>query len=142
MKNKNLFGECEEMMEEAKETKPKGRIFGFSPFALQDAIGEKNVKKMWLEYEKLRFSGIEAEDLVYKIISKVRDMVAISMGAGKEDLGILKDYPYDKSKRDIKNWQGEDLKKFYTKLVGIYHYSRMGGDELDIAIEKTLLGVF
>jgi len=117
------------------------RGFDYSPFALQDAMGERNVKKAWIEYIKLRLGGIEAEDLIHKIISKTRDMVAINQGADKEDLGI-KDYPFAKSKRDIKNWKTEELKNFYTKLVEIYHRARMGsGNELDIALEKLLLSI-
>lgn len=146
MEQNNLFKEYEgifgpEREEDLDSREKKERVFGYNPFALQDAIGEKNVKKMWLEYEKLRLAGIEAEELIHKIVSKVKDMTAINMGASKEDLNI-KDYPFVKSKRDLKNWKTEDLKKFYTKLIEIYHRSRMGGDELDTAIEKTLLGIF
>ena len=143
MDQNNLFKEYEGVFEEIEETSglKKEKIFGYSPFALQDAVGEKSAKKAWIEYEKLRFLGIEAEELVYKIVSKARDMLAISKGASKEDLGIQKDFPYNKSERDARNWQEEDLKNFYTKLVEVHHHSRMGGDELDMAIEKTLLSI-
>lgn len=147
MNQENLFAEYKKIfeIENLSETQipeeKKSGIFGYSPFALQDAIGERNVKKMWLEYEKLRFAGIEAEDIIHKIVSKVRDMSAISQGASKEDLGI-KDYPFSKSKKDLKNWTSADLQDFYSKLVEIYHRSRMGGDNLDIAIEKTFLNIF
>jgi DNA polymerase III gamma/tau subunit len=148
MNQTNLFKEYKGVFEKETPTheavggptKSVGRVFGYSPFALQDAIGEKSAKKAWIEYQKLRLAGIEAEELIHKIVSKVRDMAAISMGANKEDLGIQKDYPYNKSKRDAKNWKEEDLKKFYTKLVEIYHLSRMeSGNQLDIALEKTIL---
>lgn len=138
----NLFEEYKNFFGEADDSDPKEkkeRVYTFSPFALQDAVGEKNIKKMWLEYEKLRFADIEAEEIIHKIISKVRDLVFINLGATQEDLGA-KDYPYNKSKRDLKNWKEEDLKKFYTKLVEIYHRARMeSGNDLDIALEKTLL---
>jgi len=145
MKNKNLFGEYEEILEESEEisgmeSKEK-KAFGYNPFSLQDAVGEKNVKKTWIEYEKLRFAGIEAEELVYKIVSKTRDMLAISEGASKEDLNV-KDRTYNESKKDTKNWKEEDLKNFYTKLTEIYHRSRMeSNEELDIALEKILLSI-
>lgn len=147
MEQNNLFKEYKGVFEAEgadKNNDPKEkkeRVFGYSPFALQDAIGERSVKKIWIEYIKLRLAGIEAEELVHKIVSKVRDMVAIAMGAGKEDLGIQKDYPYNKSKRDLKNWKVEDLKNLYTKLVSIYHGSRMGVEELETALEKTLLSI-
>ena len=139
----NLFKEYEGVynQEVPEKEEKKEREYAYSPFAIQDAVGERNVKKVWIEYIKLRLSGIEAEDLIHKIISKVRDMVAISQGATKEDLGI-KDYPFSKSKKDLKNWKIEDLKNFYRVLVEIYHRSRMeSGNELDVALEKLLLSI-
>lgn len=144
MSQDNLFAEYKDIFKESEGVsleKEEGKVFGYSPFALQDAVGERDMKKMWLEYEKLRFSGVEADDLVHKIVAKVRHMTAISKGASKEDLEV-KDYPFNKSKRDLKNWKEKDLENFYTKLIEIYHQSRMGGDELDLAIEKTFLHIF
>lgn len=143
----NLFKEYEGIFEakNAEENsgsrEKKERVFGYSPFALQDAIGEKSVKKIWIEYQKLRLSGVEAEELISKIVSKVRDMAAIMGGASKDDLGIKSDYPYNKSKRDIKNWPEKDLKSFYGKLVSVYHESRMGIEEIDLALEKAILNI-
>jgi len=139
----SLFKEFEGIFEEKNPLEKKNKAFeyGYNPFALQDALGEKNVKKIWIEYEKLRFAGIEADELIHKIIGKVRDMTTITMGANKEDLGIQKDYPYNKSKRDTKNWGIGELKSFYTKLTEIYHYSRMGDGELDTALEKAILSI-
>lgn len=143
MEQINLFKEYEGIFTKEAETsevaEKKERVFGYSPFALQDAIGEKNAKKIWIEYERLKFAGIEVEDFVHKIISKVRDMLAISRGASKEDLGIKSDYPYNKSKKDLKNWKEKELEDFYTKLVEAYHHSRIKGDDLDTAIEKIIL---
>jgi hypothetical protein len=133
--------EAENAREFSDSKEKKDKIFGYSPFALQDAVGERSVKKIWIEYEKLRFAGIEAEELIHKIISKVRDMTAIKMGTGREELG-LSDYPYSKSKRDLKNWKEADLKNFYAKLVETYHRARMESDhELDVALEKILLSI-
>jgi hypothetical protein len=142
MEQKNLFKEYEDVFKEQEDApkEKKERVFGYSPFALQDAVGERNVKKIWIEYEKLRFAGIEADELIHKITAKIRDLVAINKGVGKEDLG-LKDYPYNKSKRDSKNWKEEDLRNFYTKIVSIYHRSRMGDGELDNSLEKLVLSI-
>jgi len=141
----NLFKEYEGVFDSETEEYSgvkvkKPRVFGYSPFALQDAVGEKNVKKAWIEYEKLRLAGIGADEIIYNIVSKIRDMTAITMGADVGTLGI-KDYPFNKSKKDAKNWTEARLKNFYTKLIELYHRSRMGGDELDLAIEKTLLSI-
>lgn len=139
----SLFKQYEGVFEE-KEALQKEKApfeFAYSPFALQDAVGEKSAKKAWIEYEKLRFDGIEADELIYKIVAKVRDMLAIKRGASKEDLGIQKDYPFLKSKKDSLNWKEKDLEYFYASLVSIFHDSRKGILEIDSALEKILLKV-
>jgi len=140
----NLFKEYEGVfiaegeVETSKEKKEP--FYSFSPFALQDALGAKDIKNTWLEYQKLRFAGIEVEEIIHKIVSKVRDMTAISLGATKENLNIKSDFPYNKSKKDLKNWKLEELKNLYSDLVSIYHRSRLeSGANLDIALEKILL---
>lgn len=143
MNQPNLFKEYENVFSETEEKvgkkEKKEKFFAYSPFALEDAIGGKNVKKTWIEYQKIILQGIEEEEIIHKIIKKVRDMTAISAGANAEDL-YIKNYPYSKSKGDLKNWKIEDLKNFYTKLISIYHQSRMsGGESLETALEKALL---
>ena len=136
----SLFKEYQGVFEGEEETtkEKKSFVWSFSPFALQDAIGDKNAKKAWIEYHRIRISRIEAEEIIHKIINKVRDMNMILSGAGAEDLN-MKDFPYNKSKEDLKNWKPEELKRFYTDLVSIYHESRMGGEDVDTALEKILL---
>jgi hypothetical protein len=139
---KQYEGIFEEKEEVQKEKNNKPFEYAFSPFALQDAIGEKSAKKAWIEYQKLRiFQGIEAEELIFRIVSKTKEMIAITLGATKEDLGVKSDFPFNKSKKDAKNWQKTELKGFYTSLIETYHRSRMGGDELDIGLEKILLSI-
>lgn len=139
----NLFKEYENVFIEERVIKnePKNFEFTFSPFALQDAIGEKSAKKIWIEYQKLRISGIEAEELVYKIAGKIRDVLAIIKGATKEDLGIAKDYPYNKSKKDSRNWKTKELEIFYSKIIDAHICSRTGGEDLDVALEKAILSI-
>ena len=83
----------------------------------------------------------QPEEIAPKIIQKLRDMLAIMKGASKEDLNIKSDYPYNKSKRDSKNWPEKNLKTFYSKLISLYHEARMGGEDLEIALEKELLKI-
>lgn len=139
---KQYQGVFSEKPEQEKKEAKKEREYAYSPFALQDAVGERNIKKIWIEYHRLRYEGIEAEDLIHKIISKVKDMVAIISGATSADLGV-KDYPFNKSKKDLKNWKEADLKKFYEDLVSVYHQSRMGNyaEELNISLERLVLSL-
>lgn len=134
---KQYKGAYEEKEEEAVEKKT--REYEYNPFALQDAIGARDAKTAWIEYVKLITAGVEPEALAPNIASKARDMLAIMKGASQSDLQIKSAFPYNKSKKDSRNWKEGELEKFYTKLVALYHDSRMGGEELESALEKVLL---
>lgn len=139
----SLFKQYEGVFDEkAEEPKKKNGdfTFAYSPFALQDAIGERNIKNIWIEYQKIILQGIDPEEIIYKVISKVRDMLAVQKGATANDLGI-KDYPYNKSKKDLNNWKAGELLDFYEKLVTIFHESRMGKDGIGLALEKLFLSL-
>jgi DNA polymerase III delta subunit len=136
---KQYKGVFEEKEEEAAEK--KAREYEYSPFALQDAVGAKDAKVAWIEYVKLRSIGVEAEAIAPNVISKARDMLAVMRGASQSDLQIKNPFPYNKSKKDSKNWKESELENFYTKLVAIYHESRMGGEDLEVALEKAILSL-
>lgn len=139
----SLFKQYEGVFEEKQEIpnkKSAQREYSYSPFALQDAIGERDIKKIWLEYQKLILEGVVPDDLIYKVISKIRDMVLIANGANAKQLE-MKDYPYNKSKQHIKNWKTIELLDFYEKLVTIFHESRMGKEGIDLALEKLFLSL-
>lgn len=145
MNQDNLFKQYKETLKEGGEEEKSaenknGFEFTYNPFRLQDAIGEKNAKKAWIEYQKLKADGIEADELVHKILNKARDVLAAKRGAIAKDLG-LKDFPFSKSKKDSKNWEDKSLEDFYTELIFVFHESRMGRVELDVALEKIILSI-
>jgi hypothetical protein len=138
-----------EEKEEQKKDKPQ-KSYAYNPFPFQDAVGENNPKKAWIEYTKLVLSGVEPDELIHKVISKVREMVFINLGATADDLNI-KPYAFSKSKSHFKNWGTKKLQSAYEELVFIYHNQRLGIMENDfsansktdikIALEKFLLSL-
>ena len=102
-------------------------------------MGKKSAKEAWIEYERARLAGAEPEELQGRVWGKARDMIA-SEKATAEELG-LHPFVHQKAKADFKNWSKEKLDNFTDKLLDIYHQSRLGGDELDLAMEKLLLNI-
>jgi hypothetical protein len=131
------------------QTKQKVRQFRYSPFALQDAIGEGDKKKMWIEYRVLVMDGIPVDELYFKIIDKARDMLAVKRGLDQGDLSIKHNFVWSKTLAHAKKWDEEKLEKFYGDLVQIYYRTRMGAEQnvfagfadqdMEIALEKTFL---
>ena len=125
-------------------------VYSWSPFVLQDAVGEKDIKKIWIEYRRVLDSGVSTEEIFHKITSKVRDMLGILQGLTKEDLDIKSDYPYNKSKQHSKKWSLKELKYFYQKLVFTYHKVRLPkerdnldyfSNDLEISLEILILSL-
>ena len=146
----NLFKEYEGVFDEwdieesgiqnLESGKTEGRKKeAYNPFAIADAVGKKSAKESWIEYRGARLQGGESEELHARAISKIRDIIIASKE--KQENTTMHPFVYKKAKWDLKNWKEGELEKTYTKFVEIYHLSRMGGDELDIAMEKMLLGL-
>lgn len=111
----------------------------YNPFALADAVGKKSAKEAWIEYERARLAGALPEELHGQVWGKVRDMIASEVATATE-LGIHP-FVHKKAKADLRNWPRDILNKFTDNLLNIYHESRLGGDELDLAMEKLLLSI-
>lgn len=140
MQDQSLFKEYKGVFEEAetKEVKEKSTE-NKSFFVLSDIFGGGDIKKIWIEYIKLRSVGIEPEVLCGMLIAKARDMLFAQKGSAL-DLGIHP-FVYAKAKKDFKNWQVEKLKKAYDALVFAYHDARMSGASLDVELEKIILSI-
>lgn len=126
---------------EKKENKWKAKYTNdkFNLFALADAVGKKSAKEAWIEYERARLAGVEPEELHGRVWGKARDMIS-SEKATATELGIHP-FVHKKAKADLSNWPRDTLNNFTDQLLDIYHESRLGGDELDLAMEKLLLSI-
>lgn len=92
----------------------------FSAFALADAFGQRNKKDAWVLYRNAIDKGEAVEALHGMLFWKVKTMLLNSIFGvySKEELIFLAD-----------------------KLITIYHESRRGGCELEIAMEKFLIEI-
>lgn len=143
MDQQNLFKQYEGVFDEWLEGEDEAPVNearkkeAYNPFAIADAVGKKSAKESWIEYTIARLQGGESEELHARALGKVRDIIIASKE--KQEDTSMHPFVYKKAKADYKNWKEGELEKTYKKFVEIYHLSRMGGDELDIAIEKMLL---
>ncbi len=145
MDQQNLFKQYEGVFdewlegEEETQTKEPRKKEAYNPFAIADAVGKKSAKESWIEYTVARLQGGESEELHARALGKVRDIIIASKE--KQEETTMHPFVYKKAKWDAKNWKEGELEKTYSKLVEIYHKARMGGEELDVALEKVLLGL-
>lgn len=131
--------------------KRQGRKFGmgttnplslgeFNIFSMTDAFGRKDRKGLWVLYQRSILHHVPPEEVHGILFWQVRAMAAAaaSENAGKAGLNP---FVYSKSKEFLKNFPGEELQKLSSRLVSLYHDSRRGIHELNIALERFILGL-
>ncbi len=111
----------------------------FNIFAFSDSFGARNKKNSWINYNKAKLQGAEAEQIHGILFWTVKNMI-LARESSKENSG-LNGFVYSKAKKYALNYSGDELNNFASKLVDIYHDARVGKIELDIALEKFVLSI-
>ncbi len=110
-----------------------------SNFALTDAFGERNSKKLWLLY--LSAVKNSAPEEIHGILWwQIKSMLIASQTNSAAEAG-LKPFVYSKAKRYSKNFTGEELENLSREIVSMYHEARRGGVDLEARLEKFVLGI-
>ena len=129
---------------EAKETKKEWNK-GFNIFSISDALVEKDKKKLWVIYNKAEREGIRAEEVFWKLVWQVKNILLGKIAEEKGDgsVGKLKISPFvlGKAKKYGKKFSRSELLCFYSDLVRLYHDSRRGVNDFDLAVEKFILNL-
>ena len=123
----------------APEQKPT-----FSVFALTDALGRRDKKKLWVEYQKaLRSEGGDDSFLMHvtsMFFWQVKSML-FALGAKTPAEAGMKPFAYQKAKSFLRNYSKKELEKLAGTLVSLPHDARRGLSNLEIALERFILSV-
>src|SRR3989339_409942 len=122
---------------------PKKKEILPNNFAIADAIGIKDKKNIWVEFEKARRGGRAMEELHGTIFWAFKSLYMCSTMEKEDALASgMKDYTFRTYKNYSKNYLAHELEGKLTQLKEIYHESRRaGGVDLEIALERFLLGL-
>lgn len=122
-------------VEDIKEKKETFNMFSFS-----DSLGKRDKKGLWILYQKAIHESVRPEEIHGMLVWQAKSMILASSTGSAKEAG-MKDFPYNKAKGYAKNFTKEELHSLLRKLVSIYHDSRRGIHEFDIALEKFVLEV-
>ena len=116
----------------------------YNPFAICDAFMEKNKVKMWIIYQQALRQGIPADEVFFKILWQVKNLLLVKKlaTAGVADItkeSGLKTFVAGKAMRAAKIFSEEELVNYSYEMLKIYHRERRGESELPIEFEKFLL---
>ncbi|MEI6296777.1 MAG: hypothetical protein WCO84_03980 [bacterium] len=123
----------------------EGKKSDFNPFAVSDAFGEKDKKKIWVVYQKALREGMASEEVFWKFTWQVKNLLLAKIAEKKGDASIegLKISPFviKKAKNYTKKFTEIELLNFYSQLISLYHDARRGVMDFDTATEAFILNL-
>lgn len=120
----------------AKEKK----VDTFNRFALPEALGKRDKKMLWVLYQKALRSGMVEEEIHGLLFWQVKTML-LAAGAGSAEESSLKPFVFSKAKSAARNYSKDELIKLSEDLVRLYHEVRRGKVDMEIGLERFVLGV-
>lgn len=106
-------------------------------FDLADALGERNVKKLWTLYVD-RIKKVRPEELHGILWWQVKSMILAKNSANAFESG-LKPFVYNKSLRFAGNFSNTELDKLADNMIKVVHESRRSEPSLETRLEKLIL---
>lgn len=122
--------------EEKERAAPKT----FNIFSLTDAFGRRDKKQLWVLYEQALANGSEPEE-IHGILFWQLKSILTALGSKSASESGLKPFVFQKANGFARNYSREELQKMSAQFVDIYHNARRGMGEMDIALEKFILGM-
>mgnify|MGYP001597903868 FL=1 len=120
-------------------------IPAYNPFAVCDAFAEKNKAKAWTIYQQALKQGIPAEEVFFKILWQIKNLLMVKKLASAGVANIAKEtglhaFVAGKAIKAAQKFSEEELVNYSYEMLKIYHEERRGESELPIEFEKILAG--
>lgn len=118
-----------------KESKEK-----FNTFSLADVFGRRDKKNLWTLYQEALSQGVAPEEINGVLFWQLKSMIVAGRSKDAQESG-LNPYVFQKSKSFARNYTEEEMKKLSSALISVYHDSRRGIHDFDIALERFILSL-
>lgn len=127
--------EVEEFAGKKVDTRPE-----FNIFSLGDALGRRNKKELWVLYQEALGAGLSSEEISGTLFWAVKNLALMKNAKPGDDAG-MSPFVAKKSRDFAKNYSEQEIKNLSHALVTLHHEDHRGGEPMDIAIERLILGL-
>jgi len=110
----------------------------FNSFALADALLNKDRKQLWILLQEAKMNNLSAEEMVGILWWQLKTLRMAGLTTSADEAGV-KDYPYNKSKRALRNFKEGELENLSFKLLQLYHDGHAGKRDINLALEEWVL---
>lgn len=113
-------------------------------FRITDAVASRDKGRAWLLFRRAIMNGMDAEEIFWKIAWQVKNLLLIKKMGLVSEKKILEEtrlhsYVIKKTASASRLFTEEELSRYSSELVGLYHDSRRGLADFDAGVEKFLI---
>jgi len=112
----------------------------FNVFALGDALISRDKIKLWSIYLEALESGKTAEEIQGVLLWQAKAMALASKGKNAGSTG-LKPFVYSKAKNAGARYSKQEMEDLPWSLTKTLHNARLESEDLNLAMERWVLGV-
>ena len=124
--------------ENLNEYKKAGVETRFNVFAMAEALVNKDKRQFWVLLQEAKRNGLSAEEIIGTLWWQLKTLRLAMLTKSAEEAGV-KDFPYNKAKRSLKNFKDGEIESLSFKLLNLYHDGHAGRCDIDLALEEWVL---
>ena len=129
----------EKSSKQAQEfTRPEKKQ-SFNIFSITNGLLAKDKKELWVSYLDFLNKGAVAEEIHGIFFWQIKNMMIASRAGSQTETG-LSPYVYKNALTGARKYTTEELRQMSSQLVDMTHRVRQGEGELEVMLEKWILG--
>lgn len=123
-------------------TEVAGSVVGekFNVFALTDALARRDRRSLWVLLLRAQSAGLSSEEIIGTLFWQIKTMRLAERTQNATEAG-LKPFVYTKAKRGAQIFKQGELNELSRSLITLYHDAHLGKLDIDLALERWVLGV-
>jgi DNA polymerase III delta subunit len=138
--NKKELGKIEKYTEKVWHYEAKKKVVKEENiFAIANYLIARDKKNLWIEYQKLRESFV-AEEIHGTLFWAFKNIMLASKTRSASEAG-LKPFVYSNAKKGVSKFSQIELEEKFWELTKMLGDSRRGEGELEVMLEKWVLGI-
>lgn len=111
----------------------------FNAFAMADALASKDRRQLWVLLQQAKLEGLAAEEIIGVLWWQLKALHLAEVTQSANEAG-MKDFPYNKAKRALSKFTNGEVTQLSHSLLSLYHDGHAGVCDIDLALERWVLG--
>ncbi len=120
------------------ELKKAAGDYKFNIFSLAEALSNKDKRRLWVLLQEAKKNNLSSEEIIGTLWWQLKTLRLALLTGSSTEAGV-KDFPYNKAKRALRNFKTGEIEDLSFKLLKLYHDGHAGKRDIDLALEEWVL---